>query len=82
MAATVETIVVGAEEGPIDLSSVIQPIDGDASGKNLLCMEQLDAEDIQTYIEEAYAAEVVRPNLSVACIARQKPKAKHWPTRG
>jgi len=59
MAATVETIVVGAEEGPIDLSSVIQPIDGDASGKNLLCMEQLDAEDIQTYIEEAYAAELI-----------------------
>lgn len=58
MAVAQETVKVYAEM-PIDLSEVIEPINGDASGKNLLCMEQLRAEDIQTYIEEAYAAESV-----------------------
>jgi aspartate carbamoyltransferase catalytic subunit len=41
----------------IDLSAVTQPIDGDASGKNLLSMHQLSADDIAIYLDEAYAAE-------------------------
>ena len=41
----------------IDLSAVTQPIAGDASGKNLLSVRQLTAEDIDTYLAEAYAAE-------------------------
>jgi len=41
----------------IDLSAVTQPIAGDAAGKNLLSMYQLSADDIATYLDEAYAAE-------------------------
>ena len=41
----------------IDLSAVTQPIAGDAAGKNLLSMHQLTADDIATYLDEAYAAE-------------------------
>lgn len=37
-------------------SDVMQAIDGDASGKNLLSIHQLSATDIYAYIEEAYAA--------------------------
>ena len=36
-----------------------QPIAGDAAGKNLLSMHQLTADDIATYLDEAYAAERV-----------------------
>jgi len=41
----------------IDLSAVTQPIAGDATGKNLLSMHQLDADDIGAYLDEAYAGE-------------------------
>jgi aspartate carbamoyltransferase catalytic subunit len=43
----------------IDLSAVMQAIAGDATGKNLLSMHQLDADDIGTYLDESYAAESV-----------------------
>ncbi len=43
----------------IDLSAVMQPIAGDAAGKNLLSMRQVSADDLHTYLEEAYAAEKV-----------------------
>lgn len=39
-----------------DFTDVMQPIDGDAKGKNLLSIYQLSAADIFSYIEEAYAA--------------------------
>lgn len=59
MAVTPETMTVRIDNQTIDLSSVAHPIEGDASGKNLLSMHQLAAEDIYTYIEEAYAAETI-----------------------
>jgi aspartate carbamoyltransferase catalytic subunit len=37
---------------------VAEPIAGNAEGKNLLSIGQLDEADIQTYVEEAYAAEM------------------------
>lgn len=42
-----------------DQLTVMQPIDGDASGKNLLSMKQLSAEDICDYIKEAEAADAI-----------------------
>lgn len=39
-----------------DFADVMQPISGDARGKNLLSIYQLSAADIFSYIEEAYAA--------------------------
>ncbi|MBI2008917.1 hypothetical protein HYS84_00710 [Candidatus Saccharibacteria bacterium] len=64
MAVTQETMIVDVDGETIDISGVIQPIDGDASGKNLLCMQQLNAEGIQPYIDEAYAAELIIKNRS------------------
>ena len=43
----------------IDFSAVMQPIAGDASGKNLLSMRQFEVDDINDYITEAYAAEAI-----------------------
>jgi aspartate carbamoyltransferase catalytic subunit len=45
--------------GAIVRPDVAQPIDGDATGKNLLSMHQLGAEDILDYLREAGAAEVI-----------------------
>lgn len=42
-----------------ELAAVLQPIAGNAAGKNLLSMTQLNAKDIQDYIDEAYAAEAL-----------------------
>lgn len=42
-----------------ELLDVLQPIAGDAAGKNLLSMTQLSAKDIGDYIDEAYAAEAL-----------------------
>lgn len=52
-----ERTMVAVNGVEFDPALVLQPIDGDASGKNLLYMEQLDAADIYKYIDEAYAAE-------------------------
>src|SRR5581483_52797 len=41
---------------PVDLSKVAQPMDGDFTGKNFLCMEQLTSADINVYLTEADAA--------------------------
>ncbi|MEP7204886.1 MAG: hypothetical protein ABI716_01685 [Candidatus Saccharibacteria bacterium] len=65
---------------PIDLSAVLQPIAGDASGKNLLSMWQLEADDIRDYLNEAYAAElavqasggkIILPCLVAKAVMRQ-----------
>jgi aspartate carbamoyltransferase catalytic subunit len=50
-------MVVAEVTEVIDLSAVSPPIAGDATRKNLLSVRQLAAEDISTYLEEAYAAE-------------------------
>ncbi len=49
---------------PVDQSAVMQPIEGNAYGKNLLSVRQLDDKDILTYIKEAEAAESVLRNPS------------------
>jgi aspartate carbamoyltransferase catalytic subunit len=51
-------------EGSVDLFSVLEPIDGDPSGKHLLSMRQLNPDDIISYINEATAAERVIDNPS------------------
>jgi aspartate carbamoyltransferase catalytic subunit len=50
--------------GPIDLSSVLEPIDGDPNGKHLLSMRQLNPDDIISYFNEATAAEKIIDNPS------------------
>ena len=62
MAATQENRLVEVGENWFDPSSVIQPIAGDAAGKHLLSMQQLEAADILKYIEEASAAERIIQN--------------------
>lgn len=59
MAIAQKSRMVSVGEYVFDLSDLTQPIDGDPTAKNLLSMEQLRAKDIQTYIEEAYAADLV-----------------------
>ena len=53
------TEAVGEVIPNLDYASVMQPIAGNAGGKNLLSMRQLDHGDIHGYISEAYAIERV-----------------------
>jgi aspartate carbamoyltransferase catalytic subunit len=45
------------DEYPVNLSEVMQPIDGDSYGKHLLSTRQLSPEDFMDYIRDAEAAE-------------------------
>jgi aspartate carbamoyltransferase catalytic subunit len=53
---------VNEERYDVDLSSVMEPIEGNPEGKHLLSMRQLDAEDIRDYISEAKGAEAIIRN--------------------